>query len=61
MAHEKDEIMPFVAIWMDLEIIMPSQTKTNKWNHLYVESKKKKDTNELVYKTEINSQTSKAN
>ena len=42
MAHEKNEIMPFVAIWMDLEIIMPSQTKTNKWNHLYVESKKKK-------------------
>ena len=30
MAHEKNEIMPFVAIWMDLEIIMPSQTKTNK-------------------------------
>jgi len=39
MAHEKNEIMPFVAIWMDLEIIMPSQTKTNKWNHSYVESK----------------------
>ena len=30
MAHEKNEIMPFVAIWMDLEIIMPSQAKTNK-------------------------------
>ena len=39
-----------------------AKSDKNKWNDLYVESKKKKkDTNELVYKTEINSQTSKAN
>ena len=27
------------------------------WYHLYAESKKKKDTNELIYKTETDSQT----
>ena len=38
------EILPFVAIWMDLENIMfseRSQRKTNTiWYHLHVESKK---------------------
>ena len=45
---------------MDLGIIIlseVSQIKTNIiWYHLYVESKKN-DTNELIYKTEIDSQT----
>ena len=43
-AIEKNEIMPFAATWMDLEIIILSelgQTKTNiLWYQLYVESKK---------------------
>ena len=39
-----------------------SQTKTNIiWYHLYMKSKKKKDTNELICKTETDSQTEKAN
>ena len=46
---------------MDLEIIILSeisQRKTNVIYRLYVESKKKKnDTNELIHKTEIDSQT----
>ena len=49
---------------MDLEIIIlseVSQTKTNiVWYHLHVESKKN-DTNELMYKTEIDPQTEKTN
>ena len=58
-AIKKNEIMPFAATWMDLDIIIlseVSQTKTNTIYHLYVKSKKN-DTNELIYKTEIDSQT----
>ena len=53
-AMKKKEIMPFAATWMDLEIITLSEVRkrnTNTiWYHLYVESKK--DTNELIYKTD---------
>ena len=58
-AIKKNEIMPFAATWMDLEIIILSEVrlrKTNIWYHLYVESKKN-DTNKLIYRTEIDSQT----
>ena len=60
-----NEIIPFAATWMDLEIIIlskVSQTKTNLIGyHLHVESKKKTDTNELLYKTETDLPTSKTN
>ena len=63
-AIRKNEIMPFIATWMDLEIIIlsgVSQRKTNViCNHLYVESKKIA-TNGLIYKTEEHSQTQKRN
>ena len=39
---QKNEIMPFAATWMDLEIVLlieVSQIKTNITYHLYVESK----------------------
>ena len=43
LSHKKNEIMPFAARWMDLEITIlseVSQTKTNTmWYHLYVEPK----------------------
>ena len=42
-AIKKNEIMPFVATWMDLEIIIVSeinQRKTNIPYHLYIASKK---------------------
>ena len=55
-AIKKNEIMPFAATWMCLQIIILSgisQIKTNIiWYHLYVESKKI-GTNEPTYKTEI--------
>ena len=55
----KKKIMPFVAIWMDLEIVIlneVSQTKTNIIrNHLC--GVPKNDINELIYKREKDSQT----
>ena len=49
-AMKKNEIMPFVATWMDLEIIILSeasqQRKTSTiWYRLYMESKKMIQTN----------------
>ena len=50
-APKKNEIMPFAATWMDLEIVILSQVSQTKtdivWYHLYMQSKK----NELIYKT----------
>ena len=63
-AIKKNEVMPFAATQVDLEIIIlseVSQRKTNIiWYHLYMESLKN-DTNELVYKTETDSQIQKTN
>ena len=42
-AIKKNEIIPFAAIWMILEIIMPSEVRKRKTNtiryHLYTKSK----------------------
>ena len=50
LRHKKNEIIQFVATWMDLEIIIlndVSQTKTNVIYHLLLESKKN-DINEFI-------------
>ena len=59
-AIKKNEIMPFAATWMDLEIIILSEVSqaekqishdiTYMWNLKY-------NTNELIYETETDSQT----
>ena len=59
-SHKKDKIMPFVATWMDLDIIILSAMTERErqipydityiWNLKY-------DTNKLIYETEIDSQT----
>ena len=58
-AIQKNEIMPFIATWMDLEIITLHKLNierqipygiTYMWNLKY-------DTNEHIYKTETDSQT----
>ena len=47
---------------MNLQILILSEIgKTYMRYHLYVKSKKKKDTNELIYKIEIDSQLYKTN
>ena len=66
--------MSFAATWMDLETIILSEVsqrkKTNTWYHLwmsYGKSKKKqkqkkpKDTNDLICRTETDSETLKTN
>ena len=52
--------MPFAATGMDMEIIILSEvSQTEKDNSTYMRNlkKEKKDTNELIYKTETDSQT----
>ena len=60
LSHNKNEIMPFAATWMQLDVITLSEVSQRKTNiisyHLYVESLKN-DTNELIYKREADSQT----
>ena len=50
--------MPLVAAWKNIDIVIVNKVLQRKPNiyHLYVESKKKNGTNELIYKTEIDSQ-----
>ena len=58
LSHKKNEIKPFAATWMDLEIIILSQKEKDKyhiislicWNLKY-------DTNESTCKTKTDSQT----
>ena len=57
-SHKKDKIMPFVATWMDLDIIILSAMTERErqipydityiWNLKY-------DTNNLIYETETDS------
>ena len=53
--QKKTEIMPFVATWMDLEIVLlseVSQKEKNKYHIIHVEPKNN-DTNEPIYKTKV--------
>ena len=61
--HKKNEIMSFAATWMDLAIIMLWEaTQKKQINDIaYMWNPKKKDTTELIYKTERDSQTQKTN
>ena len=63
-AINKNEIMPFAATWMDLEITILSEVKSDRERQIYVITymqNLKYDSNELIYKTETDSQTQKTN
>ena len=58
--------MPFAATWMDLEIIIQSEVKSDRERQItyditYMRKLKKSDTNELIYKTETDTQTQRMN
>ena len=58
---KKNEIMPLSATLMDLEIIIQSKVKSERERQMSYDItyvwKLKYDTNELIYKTEIDSKT----
>ena len=56
--------MPFAATWADLErttLSEVSQTEKDRYYILLHLESKKNDTNELIYESEIDSQTQKTN
>ena len=63
LKKKKNEIMPFAATRMHLEIIVLSEVSQTEKDKYHVISLicgiLKNDTNELIYKTETDSQTSK--
>ena len=59
-----NEIMPFAAIRMDPETIIQSEVRQRKTNHMLsviCGILKKKDTNELINKAEIDSEIKQTN
>ena len=57
-AIKKNEIIPSAATGMDLEIIILSEVRQEKYHMIsLIRGIFKNDTNELIYKTEIYSQT----
>ena len=55
-AIKKNEIMPCAATYMDLEIIILTEVRQISYDITYMQNLKN-DTNELIYKTETDSQT----
>ena len=57
-AIKKNDIMPFIATWMDLEIIILSKVSQRQipYDITYM-CNLKYDTNEFIYETETDSQT----
>ena len=60
-AIKKNETMPFAATRMDLQIIILSKLEKDKYMVITYMQNLKNDTNELIYKTEKDSQTQKTN
>ena len=57
-AIKRNEIMPFAATWMDLECVILSEVRQRReisYDTHYIWTLKRNDINELIYKTEIDS------
>ena len=61
LRHKKNEVMPFTATWMDLEIIIVSEVSQKEKDKYHMTLLLcgifKNYTNKLIYKTETDSQT----
>ena len=61
LRHKKNEVMPFTATWMDLEIIIVSEVSQKEKDKYHMTlllcGILKNYTNKLIYKTETYSQT----
>ena len=53
---KKNKLMPFAATWMDLEIVILSKVKEKYFMISLICRILKNDTNELIYKTETDSE-----
>ena len=56
-AIKKNEMMPFAATWVDLEIVVLSEDREILYDIPGICDPKRNDINELSYKTETDSQT----
>ena len=65
LRHKKNEVMPFTATWMDLEIIIVSEVSQKEKEKYHMTlllcGILKNYTNKLIYETETDSQTKKTN
>ena len=57
-AVKKNELMPSAATWMDLELILTEVHKRQVSHNITYKWNLKNNTNELIYKTETDSQIS---
>ena len=49
--------MPFAATWVDLETVILTEVKSQKYHDIvYISNLNRNDTNEPIYKTETDSQ-----
>ena len=56
-AIKKKETMPFAPTWVDLETVILTEVKSQKYHDIvYISNLKRNDTNEPIYKTETDSQ-----
>ena len=53
LSHKNNEVMPFAATWMDLEIIILNEVRERQtYGIIYMGNLKKNDTNEFTYQTD---------
>ena len=63
LTHKNNEIMPLAATWMDLKVIRLSEVSQREKDKYFITYmwNLKIGTNELIYRTETDSQTQKTN